>query len=252
MQNDDIDIEMILAMDVEELKETSNNNINESKPADLAKSEVVEKVFFKGALEIYYDNIFPYKNFFMWLGKGTSDYFERREFSFTLENDVYIRFQSYKSEEEFKKEVIRGIPFKIDIGAVYNTLPKYHKSIIGNENGSGFFPVAKELVFDIDMTDYDDVRTCCKDAKICDKCWAYMKVAFKILTSILKMDFGFKNILYVFSGRRGIHCWVSDERARVLTNEGRSCVANYIKIKTSNAKTGILATLKEPLHPMIE
>jgi DNA primase small subunit len=215
------------------------------------EQETTEKKISKEDLSLYYEHSFPFEIFFKWLGLGKSDFFERREICFTLENDAYIRFQCYQNPEEYKRETLRGVPFKIDIGAVYNTLPKYHKSVYAND-GKNFAPEQKDLVFDIDMTDYDDVRTCCKEANICQKCWAYMVVAYKILNRILRDDFGFEHLMWVFSGRRGIHCWVSDRRARVLGNDGRSAIANYIKLRTKNQNTGFVPTLREPIHPSIE
>lgn len=43
-----------------------------------------------------------------------------REFSFTLKDDVYIRYLSFASPAELEKELMKKVPFKIDIGAVYN------------------------------------------------------------------------------------------------------------------------------------
>lgn len=46
--------------------------------------------------------------------------------------------------------------------------------------------LARELVFDIDLTDYDEVRTCCQEAKVCDKCWKFMVIACEIIHKSLK------------------------------------------------------------------
>jgi len=43
-------------------------------------------------------------------------------------------------------------------------------------------------------------------------------------------DFGFKNLLWVYSGRRGVHCWVGDERARQLNNEQRKAIVAYLDV----------------------
>ena len=50
----------------------------------------------------------------------------------------------------------------------------------------------RELVFDIDMTDYDDVRFCCKGSDICNNCWPLMQFAIKILDAGLQGELIYK------------------------------------------------------------
>lgn len=105
--------------------------------------------------------------------------FQNREFSFTLGDEVYIRYLSYENLAEFEADLFAKNPFKIDIGAVMTIRPKDHR--VGNVQ-----PTQRELVFDIDMTDYDAVRTCCSGADVCPKCWKFMVVACKILDESLR------------------------------------------------------------------
>jgi DNA primase small subunit len=53
-------------------------------------------------------------------------------------------------------------------------------------------------------------------------------------------DFGFHHIVWVFSGRRGLHGWVCDPAARILPSEARSSIINYLTLVTvMRKKTGL-------------
>jgi hypothetical protein len=40
--------------------------------------------------------------------------------------------------------------------------------------------VQRELVIDIDISDYDELRTCGSGGHICTKCWPFMAVAIQV------------------------------------------------------------------------
>lgn len=96
-----------------------------------------------------------------------------------MADDVYIRYLSYTSQEEFEADLCSRNPLKIDIGAVMTIRPRDHRM-------AKALPVQRELIFDIDMTDYDEVRTCCSGAEVCIKCWKFMVVACQILDVSLR------------------------------------------------------------------
>ncbi|KAK4728865.1 hypothetical protein R3W88_021853 [Solanum pinnatisectum] len=210
-------------------------------------------------LKAYYGKIFPYVDIFKWLSYGNDgkhpgcdhSYFGRREFSFTLDNDIYLRFQSFNTASELENAIKEKCPFKIDIGPVYSVDPsKRHAYSQGGDNI--FTPVEKELVFDIDISDYDDARYCCSGADVCLECWPLMTIAIKVIDTSLRDDFGFSHILWVYSGRRGVHCWVCDGKARRLNNEQRAAIVDYFCVYKGNENSSKKVSLVGPaLHPFL-
>jgi DNA primase small subunit len=102
------------------------------------------------------------------------------------------------------------------------------------------------------MTDYDSVRQCCSDKKICKRCWAFIVLAAKVVDAILRADFGFSQLLWVYSGRRGIHCWVSDRAALELNDDQRKSIVGWIDVVKGGAKQDKKINLPRPLHPAIQ
>lgn len=175
-------------------------------------------------------------------------YFNRREFSFTLPGDIYMRYQSFKDASDMASSITSKVPVKIDIGPVFDTNPQEAK-----KSGVMATAIERELIFDIDMTDYDDVRSCCSGAGLCIKCWPFLAIAAKILDRTLRKDFGFKHILWIYSGRRGIHCWVGDERSRKLREDVRDSIVQYLTLVTGGLfeKKKCRLDPEEDLHPSV-
>ncbi|KAM3572696.1 hypothetical protein VYU27_005326 [Nannochloropsis oceanica] len=242
-------------------RRTSTSGTKDKDSMDVAgpaTPAVNDQEFSPELLRFFYTRLFPYQAMFKWLSYGNDpdsegghvvrDFFSRREFSFTINDDIYIRYQSFRDAAEMEAAIQKKQPHKIDIGAVFTMPPKDHHTV----KAEAFKPVERELIFDIDMTDYDDIRTCCTGAKICPKCWIFMTMAVKVVDTALREDFGFQQLLWVYSGRRGVHCWVCDEDVRGLTNDGRSAVVEYLSLprgNENNSGKGKNAGLTWPLHP---
>jgi len=173
----------------------------------------------------YYSLYYPKKLIIDWLCRNDIRKLKNRELCFTIENDRYIRYQSFDSLNQLKKRIQKLIPIKIDIGAIYNISPRYYND---HKQTSDLIFQEKELIFDIDISDYNDVRTCCTDSDICSKCWKFIICGAKILERILREDFGFQKFFFEFSGRRGIHCWVCDKKACKLNDKERKMIESYI------------------------
>ncbi|GLB37291.1 putative eukaryotic-type primase small subunit family protein [Lyophyllum shimeji] len=176
----------------------------------------------------FYRRLYPFKSIFNWLNHehAPTRLFTHREFAFTLQGDVYLRYQCFRTAEELKKQVCQLNPTRFEIGPVYSFRPKDKKTA----PPGAFNPVQRELVFDIDMTDYDPVRTCCSGADICRRCWAFISAAVQVLHVSIREQFGYEHLLWVYSGRRGIHLWISDKEAMELTDDQRKALVSWMTV----------------------
>ena len=79
---------------------------------------------------------------------------------------MFVRYLCFKNAEELRTAVIARQPERIEIGPVYTATPDMNKVL----RKDVFKAEERELIFDLDMNDYDDVRSCCSGANVCKKC----------------------------------------------------------------------------------
>lgn len=156
---------------------------------------------------------------------------EHVEFGFVI-NDSFWRNRRFPSGHQLKEFLMKMRPQRLELGPV-------HPSKLKTQEPYANMPLQKYLVFDCDMEDASDrhprayVRRCaCKGAaRVCaEGCWFYMRVAVKCLTYVLKAVLGCRTMVPVYSGRRGVHVWVLDERFLTNSEEERAAIVARIKL----------------------
>ncbi|KAF9445898.1 DNA primase catalytic subunit [Macrolepiota fuliginosa MF-IS2] len=196
----------------------------------------------------YYRRLYPFKSVFTWLNHDHTPTrrFTHREWAFTLAGDVYLRYNSFATAEDLKKKVCQLNPTRFEIGPVYSARPGDRKTV----RAGVFQPLQRELVFDIDMTDYDPIRTCCSDAGICKRCWAFITAAVRVIDHAVRSQFGYEHLLWVYSGRRGIHLWISDREAMDLTDQERKAIVGWMTLINSGRESSQRLNVRVGSRPL--
>jgi DNA primase catalytic subunit len=62
----------------------------------------------------FYRRLYPFKSIFKWLNHEhvPSRLFTHREIAFTLQNDVYLRYNSFTTADEFKRQTNPLVPLR--------------------------------------------------------------------------------------------------------------------------------------------
>ncbi|CAK7264083.1 p48 polypeptide of DNA primase [Sporothrix epigloea] len=240
-------------VDLEDLfDDDDDDEFSSSKPKEEAFPSTTDLISLRASdpevMRSFYQRLFPWRYLFQWLNHSptpTND-FAHREFAFTLQNDAYLRYQAFPTSDLLRKDVLRLMPLRFEIGPVYTTNPAERKTL---SNAAAFKPLAKELCFDIDLTDYDDIRTCCNKTTICIRCWQFISMAVRVVDVALREDFGFQHIMWVYSGRRGAHAWVCDKKARALDDQRRRAIVGYLELLRGGSQGGKRVNVRRPMHP---
>lgn len=190
----------------------------------------------------YYRSLFPAVALHRWASRGWIQGGAepcKREWGWEgWSGSPFVRWLSCATANDLRSMASTTAVGKINLGAMYKQSPAHRYKIRGEME-----VVAREFVIDIDLTDYPGGST---NLKQCDEMWPLVAVGLEACSQVLKQHFGFKHILPVYSGRRGGHLWVCDQRACLLTNEARDAIVKYMSPGENKGKTVWTWLLKHP------
>ncbi len=214
--------------------------------------------FSPDAMRLFYRRLYPFRSIFTWLNQQhlPTRLFTHREFAFTLPGGYLSSVQLVFKCRRTQKASLHSQPLSIRNWTHVQRSRKWHLTRLRKNitvlqpkdrrtaRQGAFFPVQRELVFDIDMTDYDPIRTCCSAAAICKRCWGFISAAVQVLDTAIRDQFGYQHLLWVYSGRRGIHLWVSDKEAMELTDDERRAMVNWLTVVQGGKEPGKKVTVR--------
>lgn len=160
-----------------------------------------------------------------------------------------LKFDSIK---EFMSRVISENAIGIQRGGIYPCLNYGDEVSLLRKNQH--IQLYAPLVFDLDINDYEEERTCScgKEKRICNQCWKNVMVPHvKELVDIVA-QFGLTRYCIIFSGRRGVHIYYDIEKTHDLLVEQRQLIIDAIPfVVDADVTTKLYHLVKLPLsiHP---
>jgi len=135
---------------------------------------------------------------------------------YQTDSNVYQMYEYPRSTcHELKQEMLAS-----------STKPPESLHMAHFKEGEGmgkFMRAQKELVFDMDITDFTRYCVCNNVKRLCPICWCQIQGASLILQHLLEEVMGYerKHCLWVFSGNKGVHCFVNQPSAMKLGDKER-------------------------------
>lgn len=171
-----------------------------------------------GELGEYYGNeLYPFNLIYRMMtcnNKATSSAESRIiGVQFQADSNVYVM-------HDYKRDTCQALKHKMLLNA--SRMPEsLHMAHI--KEGKKLVRPQKELVFDMDITDFTRFCGCRELKRLCPACWVQMQGASLILDYLLEEQLGYaeKHRLWVFSGGKGLHCFVNDCKAMKMGDKER-------------------------------
>ena len=196
-------------------------------------------------LYTYYRDHFPSELVCDLLGRSWrgEDLLSKRELCIETTDAAYLRWQSVDCPDALRRLFRDKHVEKFHTGAIFCNEPRHKKK------GLAMVPELRELVFDIDVNDYEVYGIDANDIESCDEAWPIVEFGMRVVIFVLQNHFGFKNMLLVYSGRRGAHLSVYDARACALTDEARSSIVSFMQPGDKPNESGRLNYSRLINHP---
>jgi DNA primase small subunit len=149
----------------------------------------------------------------------------QREFGFgSFAKKIAIRHRAFKDEKELMKYISKEAPAHINHSTARYEFPASEEMREKNRLGT-------DVIFDIDVGDLD-LKHDHEDGWVCGECFAALKDEAVKLVEFLMDDFGFseKELSINFSGSRGYHVRIKNDKLLALDDKARKEICSYLSL----------------------
>jgi len=145
---------------------------------------------------------------------------------------IAVQFQANTNVfvmHDYPRDNVQALKRKMLVGS---SRPPQSMHMAHFKDGKHFLHAQKELVFDMDITDFYRFCECRGVKRLCPVCWFHIQGASLLLQYLLEEVMGYErtHCLWVFSGGKGLHCFVNEPRAMNLSDKERSQLHKRLSI----------------------